>query len=43
MTPLLKEHVDILITTIEDMAALYGISCGQYSAEQIDKGRYRPS
>jgi len=38
MTPLLKEHVDILITTIEDMAALYGISCGQYSAEQIDKG-----
>lgn len=38
MTPLLEEHVDILITTIEDMAALYGISCGQYSAEQIDKG-----
>jgi len=24
--------------TIEDMAALYGIDCGQYSAEQIDKG-----
>ena len=38
MTPLLKQHVDILITTIEDMAALYGIGCGQYSAEQIDKG-----
>lgn len=38
MTPLLKQHVDILITTIEDMAALYGVSCGQYSAEQIDKG-----
>jgi len=42
MTPLLKEHVDILITTIEDMAALYGISCGQYSAEQIDKGDIGP-
>lgn len=38
MTPLLKQHVDILITTIEDMAALYGIGCGQYSAEQIDRG-----
>jgi 2-dehydro-3-deoxygluconokinase len=38
MTPLLKQHVDILITTIEDMAALFGIGCGQYSAEQIDKG-----
>ncbi len=38
MTPVLKEHVDILITTIEDMAALFGIGCGQYSAEQIDKG-----
>jgi 2-dehydro-3-deoxygluconokinase len=38
MTPIVKEHVDILITTIEDMAALYGIGCGQYSAEQIDKG-----
>jgi 2-dehydro-3-deoxygluconokinase len=38
MTPLVAEHVDILITTIEDMAALYGIGCGQYSAEQIDKG-----
>jgi 2-dehydro-3-deoxygluconokinase len=38
MTPLVSEYIDILITTIEDMAALYGISCGQYSAEQIDKG-----
>jgi 2-dehydro-3-deoxygluconokinase len=38
MTPLLQESVDILITTIEDMAAIYGIGCGQYSAEQIDKG-----
>ena len=38
MTPLLHNHVDILITTIEDMAAIYGMACGQYSAEQIDKG-----
>lgn len=38
MTPLIKEHIDIFITTIEDMAKLYGIGCGQYSAEQIDKG-----
>ena len=38
MTPLVSEYIDILITTIEDMAALYGIGCGQYSAEQIDKG-----
>jgi 2-dehydro-3-deoxygluconokinase len=38
MTPLLTEHVDILITTIEDMAAIYGLGCGQWSAEQIDKG-----
>jgi 2-dehydro-3-deoxygluconokinase len=27
-----------LITTIEDMAAIYGMGCGRYSAEQIDKG-----
>ena len=38
MTPLLRNHADILITTIEDMAAIYGMGCGRYSAEQIDKG-----
>jgi 2-dehydro-3-deoxygluconokinase len=38
MTPLIRDHIDIFITTIEDMAKLYGIGCGQYSAEQIDKG-----
>lgn len=38
MTPVLRDHVDILITTIEDMAAIYGMGCGQYSADQIDKG-----
>jgi 2-dehydro-3-deoxygluconokinase len=40
MTPILKDHVDILITTIEDMAKLYGIGCGRYSAEEIDKGDF---
>ena len=40
MTPILKDHVDIIITTIEDMAKLYGIGCGQYSPEEIDKGDF---
>lgn len=38
MTPLVKDHIDIFITTIEDMAKLYGFGCGQYSADQIVKG-----
>ena len=38
MTPLMTDHVDILITTIEDMAAIYEIGCGQWTPEQIDKG-----
>lgn len=38
MTQAVTESVDVLITTIEDMAKLYGISCGQYSAKQIDDG-----
>ncbi len=38
MTPLVTDYVDILITTIEDMAQVYGIACGRYSAEEIDKG-----
>jgi len=38
MTQAVSEHVDVLITTIEDMAKLYGIACGQYSAKQIDDG-----
>lgn len=40
MTPILKNHVDILITTIEDMAKLYRIGCGKYSADDIDKGEF---
>jgi len=38
MTPLVTEHVDIFVTTIEDMAKIYEIGCGQYSSEQIVKG-----
>jgi 2-dehydro-3-deoxygluconokinase len=38
MTPLVREHVDVFVTTIEDMAKLYRIGCGQYSPEQIDRG-----
>jgi 2-dehydro-3-deoxygluconokinase len=38
MTPLIKKYIDVFITTIEDMAKIYGIGCGQYSAEQIVKG-----
>ena len=38
MTPIVTDHVDVLITTIEDMAQLYGIDCGQYSAQQIVDG-----
>jgi 2-dehydro-3-deoxygluconokinase len=42
MTPILVEHVDLLITSIEDMAEIYGMGCGQYSAEQIVKGDIGP-
>lgn len=42
MTPLIQEHIDIFITTIEDMAKLYEIGCGQYSAEEIVKGDIGP-
>jgi 2-dehydro-3-deoxygluconokinase len=38
MTPIVAQHVDLLITTIEDMARLYGMSCGQYSAKDIADG-----
>jgi 2-dehydro-3-deoxygluconokinase len=38
MTPVVTEHVDILITTIEDMARLYDQDCGQYSAKQVVDG-----
>ena len=42
MTPVMTEHVDLLVTTIEDMAKLYGMSCGRYSAKQIEDGDIGP-
>ena len=38
MTPLVTEYVDVLVTTIEDMAKLYSMDCGQYTARQIVDG-----
>lgn len=38
MTPIIAETIDIFITTIEDMARLYGIDCGKYSAKQVVDG-----
>jgi 2-dehydro-3-deoxygluconokinase len=38
MEPLLTDHVDVLVTSIEDMAFHYNIGCGQYSAEAIRQG-----
>jgi len=40
LTPILRDHVDILITTIEDMARLYGMSAGRYSADEIVRGEF---
>jgi 2-dehydro-3-deoxygluconokinase len=42
LTPAISDHVDILITTIEDMAKLYDIGCGQYSAKQVADGDMGP-
>ncbi len=38
MTPIITDNVDILITTIEDMAQIYGMHCGGVNAESIVKG-----
>ncbi|GAB4460282.1 MAG: sugar kinase [Anaerolineae bacterium] len=35
LTPILTDHVDILITSLEDMARFYGIGCGRYSPAQV--------
>ncbi len=42
MTPLITNHVDWFITTIEDMAKIYGMNCGKYSAEAINRGDIGP-
>ena len=38
MTPIIDEHVNVLITTIEDIARIFNIGCGKYSARQIVNG-----
>jgi 2-dehydro-3-deoxygluconokinase len=38
MADVIGDHVDVLITTIPDMAGLYGIPCGKYSVRQIMDG-----
>ncbi|MEN6478106.1 MAG: sugar kinase [Anaerolineales bacterium] len=40
LTPLLVEHVDVLITSIEDMAQLYGLGAGRYSAADLVRGDF---
>lgn len=42
LTPIARDFVDVLITTIEDMAKLYGMSCGSHSAKQIVDGDLGP-
>ena len=41
MAPLLTEHVDVLVTSIEDMAFHYDISCGRYSAGAVRQGELK--
>lgn len=38
MTAVVSEYVDVLVTTVEDMAELYDIGCGQYTPKQIVDG-----
>jgi 2-dehydro-3-deoxygluconokinase len=38
LTPIVGDHVDVLITTMGNMAELYGIGCGRYSASQVVAG-----
>jgi 2-dehydro-3-deoxygluconokinase len=42
LTPILAGHVDVLITTLGNMAELYGIGCGRYSARQTVAGEIGP-
>lgn len=38
LTAIVADHVDVLITTLANMAELYGMGCGPYSARQIVNG-----
>jgi 2-dehydro-3-deoxygluconokinase len=38
MTPIVADHVDVVVTTLGNMAELYGMGCGRYSARQVLAG-----
>jgi 2-dehydro-3-deoxygluconokinase len=38
MAPIVSEYVDVLITTIEDMAKVFGLACGSAGADDIVRG-----
>jgi 2-dehydro-3-deoxygluconokinase len=38
VTPMLEDHIDVLITGIYEMAEFYGIGCGRYSAQAVLRG-----
>jgi len=38
LTPMITDHIDILITTIEDIAEIYELGCGKYSVDEINNG-----
>jgi len=38
LTPLLTEHVDILITTVEDMVRFYDLRCGTVNMAMLERG-----
>lgn len=38
LTPVLEDHVDILLTGVHEMAQFYGIGCGRYSAQAVLRG-----
>mgnify|MGYP000120851453 CR=1 FL=1 len=38
ITPLLSEHVDILITTVVDLVRFFGLRCEQLTSEMLEKG-----
>ncbi len=40
LTPLIEQYVDVLITSVHDMATFYDIGCGQYSAADIRSGEF---
>jgi 2-dehydro-3-deoxygluconokinase len=42
LEPVLSQEVDVLVTTIYDMARFFGIGCGRYSAEQVLAGEVGP-